>query len=235
MLKDAEQGNGLEEAEKIEWKERVPEISDDPLMTARRGAHFGRLPSIESFEIIGENLGSHEFELGTVSKISGKSCRITFSSFAKLFVSGRRYCGPLQKNDISKVVGEKAKEHFRAHKGKTERRFYVHGTLIQFNVDGCGIALKGLEDDTTDEIAPIGVLFRKQLMSVFIGKLALEDSFGSFIHIDESFYVGFSQDSEGAQSVFNDGTLGEPRHLGINELRTHLEIYGGSSLEVLLR
>lgn len=235
MLKDAEQGEGLAEGERVQWRRRIDDIGSDPLMIARRGAQFGRLPSIESFEIIGENLGSHEFELGTVSKISGRGCRVTFSPFAKLFVSGRRYCGPLQKSEISQLVGEKAKEHYRVHKGKTERRFYVHGTLVQFNVDGCGVALKGLEDDTTEEIAPIGVLFRKQVMSVFIGKLALEDSFGSFIQTEASFFMGFSQDPEGAQTVFSDGTMGEPRHLGINELRTHVDICGGTDLEVLLR
>lgn len=235
MLLDAERGEGLVEMEIPSSMDRPVEDGSDPLLRARRGARFGELPSVESFKLIGESLGSHEFELGTVSKISGRSCRVCFAPFAKQFFIAARYCGPLGMAEVSELVTEKAKEYYRTHKGKTERRFYVHGTLVKFLVDGCSVALTRLEDSVAEEITPIGVLFRKQVMSVFIGQLALEDSFGSFIHMDAPFYMGFSQDSEGAQTVFSDGTLGEGRYLGINELRTHLDIGSGDELQIKMR
>lgn len=235
MLLDAERDEGFVEMDTPESVERAVEDDNDPVFRARKSARFGELPSIDAFEIIGESLGSHEFELGTISRISGKGCRVSFAPFAKQFLTTAGYCGPLNATEVSELVAEKAKEHYRNHKGKTERRFYVHGTLVKFMVDGCGVALTRLEEGVEEEITPIGVLFRKQVMSVFIGQLALEDSFGSFIHTDTPFYVGFSQDSEGAQTMFSDGTLGECRHLGINELRTHLQIEGGDQVLIKMR
>lgn len=235
MLLDAERGEGFAEMEVQRSAERVEEDDNDPLFTARKSARFGELPSVDAFKVIGESLGSHEFELGIISRINGKGCRVNFAPFAKQFFDAARYCGPLDMAEVSESVAGRAKEYYKKHKGKTERRFYVQGTLVKFMVDGCGVALTRIEEGVAEEITSIGVLFRKQVMSVFIGQLALEDSFGSFIHTDTSFYIGFSQDSEGAQTVFSDGTLGKSRHLGINELRTHLQIESGDELRIKMR
>lgn len=236
MLADAEMGNEFVEMELPSHLNHVNVYPGyDPAVRIRRTATFVDLPSVEEFQLIGESLGKHEFELGLVSKINGRSCRVQFAPFAKQFFSDQKYCGDFSMNQVLHKVAEKAKHHYRKHKGKTERRFYVHGTLVKFLLDGCGLALHTSQNNTQTQVSPIGTLYRKQVMSVFIGELALEDSFGSFLQMDAPFYLGFGQDKEGAQTVYSDGSMGEPRYLGINELRTHLDITSGDDIRIMMR
>lgn len=196
--------------------------------TALQKATLQKLPHEDDFQLIGERLESHELELGTVSKIGPNSAKVTFSSFAKQFFTGNRYCGPISSQAVMDVVAERAKQHYRQHKGKTERRFYVHGSLNRFMLEGTSLVIfPPLNNKKPKDIVPHGVIFRRQMMSIAIGRLALEDSFGAFLHTDNSFYIGFGHDPSGAQSILSDGHLGQARHLGINELCIHTDFNGG--------
>lgn len=230
MLEDAERGEGFGEDEVSDMRE---EEEGEGVETARRRARFGKLPDTRALALLGDILGSHEFELGTVSKISGRAAKVKFAPFAKQFLGSDQYCGPLSIAQVANTVAEKAKEYFRRNKGKTERRFYVHGALNRFLLDGTCVALFPMHTKALQAaVSPVGVLFRRQVMSVITGKLALEDSFGAFIHMDAPFYIGFGQDNEGAQTIFSDGSVGGARHLGINELRTHLDFGSGDEIAI---
>lgn len=233
MLMEAERGEGLED---VDLATGGQDSDGNLVENARRRARFEMLPEREGLALLGDTLESHEFELGTVSKISGRGAKVSFAPFARQFFRGDEYCGMLSKAQIAEAVKAKATEYFKKNKGKTERRFYVHGTLHRFMLEGTCVALFPMP--TTErhkDVSPIGVLFRKQVMSIIKGKLALEDSFGALIHIDAPFYIGFGQDSEGAQTIYSDGSVGDARHLGINELRTHLDFACGREIHVNLR
>lgn len=233
MLMDAERGEGFGAVQLEGVKD---DGEEDAVEIVRRRARFGRLPDRDALGLLGDTLESYEFELGTVSKIGGRGARVSFAPFAKQFFGGDEYCASLSMAQVADTVLEKAREYYKKNKGKTERRFYVHGTLNRFMLDGTSVALFPTPaKEPHGGVCPIGVLFRKQVMSIITGQLALEDSFGAFIHIDTPFYIGFGQDSEGAQTIFSDGNVGVARHLGINELRTHLEFSSGKQLEVNIR
>lgn len=202
----------------------------DMLARARRLTRFGTLPSTDDFRVLGEALPAHEFELGTVSKITSRSAKVTFAPFARQFLQDDRYVGPMSMREISHAIIEHATQHYRRNKGKTTRRFYIHGWIFRFLIDRTGLVIFPLRED-----APVGVIFRRQMMSVVQGCLALEDAFGAFLDTEHELFVGFGQDEYGAQSILQDGQVDEARHLGINELRMHCDIDAGDEIEVLLR
>ncbi|PXF49177.1 hypothetical protein BWQ96_00966 [Gracilariopsis chorda] len=249
MLQDAENGIGFED--------NIPEGNEDPkegeavedlmykgsrnkrlISVLMEGTNtlvqWVDLPSENELEFLAETLQSQEFELGTVSKISAKTAKVKFSRFSKQLLRTRRYFGPLSPLEISNVVSDKAKEYYGSYKGKTLRRFYICGSLYKISLEGVSVIIfQSTNQPTKDHEGgkkPVGVLLRRQTVSVFVGNLALEDSFGSFIHTEKALYLGFSNDSEGAQSIYNDGSLGEARRLGINELRSHLQLREGQVL-----
>lgn len=192
------------------------------------------LPGVEEMRMLGEVLEGYEFQLGTVSRISARGAKVVFEPFVKmLFEEGWRYCGGIDMNmeKVSEIVMKKAREHFRLWKGKTERRFYIRGTLIKFLIDGAGICMFNYQDGIEE-----GILFRRQVVSMFSGQLALEDSFGSFLDINDSkLYIGFGHDPFGAQSILEGECVASARHLGINELRHHMHFNGHEEIEVRLR
>lgn len=218
------------------------------MSAARELVDVVELPSPNDLAVLGDTLASHEFELGTVSRISRRGARVTFSSFASKFLGAAVYAGPIGRVEVSRLVSQRAQEYYREHGGKSERRFYVRGALYKFTLD-CTSALLYPQPspavaggDTTPPLdakrsggpAPVGVVFRKQLMSLFVGSLALEDSFGAFIGIDQPFYIGFGQDAHGAQTILSTGSLAPARYLGVNELRNHTHIPSGHQVELSL-
>ncbi|KAI0566114.1 hypothetical protein FGB62_12g433 [Gracilaria domingensis] len=252
MLQDAEHGIGFEEDVTAENDQESPapdlacnesvshNLSPNPNAVSISPEAIESLTEYTELSLLGNNLGllgetlhTQEFELGTVSKISHKSAKVTFSKYAQKLLRNERYRGLLSAAEISRIVGEKSKEYFRQHKGKTVRRFYVCGTLHRIILEGASVVVFQPSRHTNGDEKrkePIGVLFRRQLMSVFIGNLALEESFGSFIYTGASMYLGFGHDKEGAQSIYGKGRLGEARRLGINELRSHFIVQDGHNL-----
>lgn len=194
------------------------------------------LPSIADLRSLSQIVSAHEFELGTVAKISARGGKVAFSALAKQFLDRREYSGPLSMMDIKAVVLNKATQQYKLYKGKTERRFYVRGTLLQFAIDGCSVALTTHKESVLAyESGAVGILYRKQLMSLFIGTIVLEDSFGSFLDTDAAFFLGYGQDTTGAQSIFPGGAVGKPRPLGINELCTHTEFRSGLGFQIKMQ
>lgn len=249
MLQDAENGIGFDDniRDRNEGSTGGETVAGEPLKEShikgpvsidldgeRALVQWVDIPNVCELQFLAETLQSQEFELGTASKISGKTVKVKYTPFSKQLLRTRRYFGPLSSSEIADAVSEKAKAYYRSHKGKTLRRFYICGSLHKISLEGiCVVIFQSTNQQTKNHEGrkrPVGVLLRRQTVSVFVGNLALEDSFGSFIHTDRALYLGFSDDSEGAQSIYEDGSLGEARRLGINELRSHLQLKEGQVL-----
>lgn len=89
--------------------------------------------------------------------------------------------------------------------------------MVQLNIE-MGVVKLPTRPLRVDELGSYYLLYRKQLLRLYIGELVLEgNSLGSFIPTGIKFYVGVGEEG-GCCPVYMDHTLGAPRRIGCNEL-----------------
>lgn len=212
--------------ENAECCETSTDKSSLDLLTACTRAEIRDMVTTQDMAILGQ-IAEGELELGVVDRID-RGGRVKFSEMVDSMINGNQYSGRMSRQEIEKKVVDCARQHYKK-RGKNQRKFYVRGQLCRFILEGPGvIVFPSTKPKGTDISHSVGVVYRKQAMSVFVGHLAMEDAFGSFYDVSDSpFYIGFGDDSAGAQSIMRDGGLDHARYVGINELRSHLALRRG--------
>lgn len=187
-----------------------------------------------------------EHELGCATRAGNARSpriRVVFTQQTDaMFSAYCRYAGPRPATEMHDVVSNLASLYFAEHpRSKSERKICVQGRLFRFAVPtGVHPARFGApfapHPVTGIRQQPLGVVFKQQTLVLFHGCIALETGIGTFRKSDVPFYIGFGEDPHGAQTIFRDGELGPPRHLGVNELLVHIPFgQGDEATEIVLR
>lgn len=190
------------------------------------------LPDVRELAALCDGALAAEYELGCASRAgTGRSPRVRVAFVPQadmLLASYCRYAGPRPAGEVHDVISRLASEYFAEHsKSKTERKISVQGRLFRMGVPmgvhparfGAPLLphpVSGVKEH------PLGVVFKQQTLVLFHGFISIETGIGTFRKSDAPFYLGFGEDPHGAQTIFQDGELGPPRHLGVNELLVHI-------------
>ncbi len=113
---------------------------------------------------------------------------------------------------------------------KEDQKFICQGRLYRFGVDaGAHPTL------TNGASSSVAVAFRRQSMALIRGVVAVNTGMGEFSNSDVELTIGFGEDEFGARNVARDGSLGTPRHLGVNELLVHVPMKPGERSEIVMK
>jgi hypothetical protein len=192
------------------------------------------LPRVHDFALLGDCVEHSKFEIGVVSKLSSRGgARFSLTGMMQSFLGHSAYAGPLGMTEMYISVIKFATAYYRQNKGKLERRVYIQGGLVRLPIS-TSFFVAGDTPHLSSEAGSKGILASTQLVHIFYGTLVLEGSFDTVIATDIPYFVGFGHE-KGAQAVYEGGTLGPPRPLGVVELCRHTGIFDAGPLNVQLR
>lgn len=179
------------------------------------------LPSPDALKGIGASSSSRELEIGTVVRLNYRaSAKLKFTDDVRELFGHFAYTGPISHEEVYRRVTTIGVHYYLYNKGKKERKVYIQGELIRLPIQ-VGVVKLGTQPMYFDELGATFCLYRKQIMSIYVGEIVLEgNSLGSFIKTGINYYIGFGEE-RGVCPVYPNKTLGKARKLGINELLLH--------------
>lgn len=197
-------------------------VSRTPLHSAM--ANFvvlNHLPLRSSLLEIGGSASSKELEIGSVVRLNYRaSAKLKFTDEARELFKHMAYTGPISHEEVFRRVTTIGVNYYQYNKGKRERKVYIQGDLIRLPLN-VGVVKLGTQPMFLTELGALYCLYRKQIMSIYLGEIVLEgNSLGSFIQTGIRYYIGFGEE-RGVCPVFANKSLGNARKLGINELLLH--------------
>lgn len=192
------------------------------------------MPIASELVKIGADLQTRELEIGNLVRLQSRNtAKLVFTEDIRQLFGNLAYTGPMSHEDLYRKVTTIGVNYYLYNKGKKSRKVYLQGDLVRLPIE-LGVVKCGAHAMYLKEIGSTYVLYKPQVMSVYIGTIVLEgNSLGSFISTNIKFYVGFGQE-EGCVPIYPNGKpTGPPRRLGINELLLHHHQVG--DFEVTLR
>lgn len=192
------------------------------------------LPSKKDLVSIGGEASPRELEIGTLVRLQSRNtAKLEFTEDVRLLFGNMAYTGPLSHEKLYRDTTTIGVNYYMYNKGKKSRKVYLQGDLIRLPLE-VGVVKNGAQAMYLKEVGSTYVLYKPQVMSIYIGTIVLEgNSIGSFISTDIKFYIGFGQE-DGACAIYPDNRpCSPPRRLGINELLLHHHQVG--DLEVSVR
>lgn len=180
-----------------------------------------KLPDNNALMSIGASASSRELEIGTVVRLNYRaSAKLKFTDDVRELFGHLAYTGPISHEEVYRRVTTIGVHYYLYNKGKKERKVYIQGELIRLPVQ-VGVIKLGTQPMYLPELGATFCLYRKQIMSIYVGEIVLEgNSIGSFIKTGIRYYIGFGEE-RGVCPVYPNKTLGKARKLGINELLLH--------------
>jgi hypothetical protein len=183
---------------------------------------------------IGAESQSRELEIGQLVRLQSRNtAKLVFTDDVRTLFGNLAYTGPMSHEELYRKVTTIGVNYFLYNKGKKSRRVYLQGDLLRLPLE-LGVVKCGAHAMYLKEVGSTYVLYKPQVMSIYIGTIVLEgNSLGTFISTNIKFYVGFGQE-DGCVPVYPNGkATGAPRRLGVNELLLHHHQVG--DFEVTLR
>lgn len=179
------------------------------------------LPSNPALLSIGASSSARELEIGSVVRLNYRaSAKLKFTDDVRELFGHMAYTGPISHEEVYRRVTTIGVQYYLYNKGKKERKVYIQGHLIRLPVN-VGVVKLGTQPMYMPELGSVFCLFRRQIMSIYVGEIVLEgNSIGSFIKTGIRYYIGFGEE-RGVCPVFPNKTLGKARKLGVNELLLH--------------
>lgn len=192
-----------------------------------------QLPPSSVLAEIGALAARHDLPLGKIVRLgNSKGATFKFTPEIKQILGHIAYTGPIRHEELFRDITTIGVNFYKYNKGKKERNVYIRGHHIQLPIK-LGVVKLGLQPMYMPDLGATYVLYRSQIMSVYVGEIVLEgNSIGSYIDTGKRYYVGFGED-RGACAVFPNKKLGEQRRLGINELLLHHHMVDDLSVSVL--
>lgn len=182
------------------------------------------LPSSRLLRSIGALSEPRELEIGTVVRLNYRaSAKLKFTDDVRELFGHLAYTGPISHEEVYRKVTTIGVHYYLYNKGKKERKVYIQGHLLKLPIS-VGVVKLGTQPMYLSELGATFCLYRRQIMSIYVGEIVLEgNSIGSFIKTGIRYYIGFGEE-RGVCPVFPNKTLGTARRLGINELLLHFSM-----------
>lgn len=182
---------------------------------------WNRLPSRDALIGIGGSASSKELEIGSVIRLhQPASAKLKFTDDVRELFGHLAYTGPISHEEVFRKVTTIGVHYYVFNKGKKERKVYIQGDLIRLPLN-IGVVKLGTQPLFLSELGATFCLYRKQIMSIYVGEIVFEgNSLGSFIKTGIRYYIGFGEE-RGVCPVFADKSLGKARKLGVNEVLLH--------------
>lgn len=179
------------------------------------------LPTNKELLSIGGASSSKELEIGSVIRLNYRaSARLQFTDDARELFGHLAYTGPISHEEMFRRVTTIGVRYYLYNKGKKERKVYIQGDLIRIPIN-VGVVKMGTQPMYMSDLGATFCLYRKQIMSIYVGEIVLEgNSMGSFIRTGIRYYIGFGEE-RGVCPVYPNKTVGKARKLGVNELMLH--------------
>lgn len=138
------------------------------------------LPVAKEFASIGGLLSWRELEIGTILRLNSRAAaKLRFTDDMRDIFSHLCYTGPWSHEEVYRKVTTMGVNYYLYNKGKKERKVYLQGDLVQLPIE-MGVVKLGTRPLRMDEVGAYFVLYRKQVMKLYVGELVLEgNSFGS--------------------------------------------------------
>lgn len=180
------------------------------------------MPVVEELLRIGGERQSRELDIGQLVRLQSRNtAKLIFTEEVRELFGNLAYTGPLSHEDLYRKVTTIGVNYFLYNKGKKSRRVYLQGDLVQVPLE-LGVVKCGAHAMYLKEIGSTYVMYKPQIMSIYIGTIVLEgNSLGSFISTGIKFYVGFGEE-RGCVPVYpGKRPNGPARRVGVNEVLLH--------------
>lgn len=237
-LRDSE---ALQESESREPPEKTLDVVSVSSVSARTPVHSAManfvvtysLPSSQDLAMIGGVSSWRELEIGSIIRLNSRpAAKLKFTDDVRQLFGHLAYTGPVGHEEIYRVVTTIGVDYYLYNKGKKERKVYIQGDLVRLPIN-VGVVKLGTQPLYMDDLGATFVLYRSQIMSIYVGEIVLEgNSIGSFIKTGIRYYIGFGEE-RGACCVYPDKKTGPQRKLGINELLLHHHMVSDLAVRVL--
>lgn len=180
-----------------------------------------KLPGTAALLTIGASTSGKELEIGSVIRLNYRaSAKLKFTEDVRELFGHLAYTGPISHEEVYRRVTTIGVHYYLYNKGKKERKVYIQGELIRLPIN-VGVVKLGTQPMYMSELGATFCLYRKQIMSIYVGEIVLEgNSIGSFIKTGIRYYIGFGEE-RGVCPVYPNKNLGKARKLGVNELLLH--------------
>lgn len=138
------------------------------------------IPVAKEFASIGGLMSWRELEIGTILRLNSRAAaKLRFTEDMSHIFSHLAYTGPMTHEMLYRKVTTMGVNYYLYNKGKKERKVYLQGDLVQVPIE-MGVVKLGTRPLCMDEVGAYYILYRKQVMKIYIGELVLEgNSFGS--------------------------------------------------------
>ncbi len=191
------------------------------------------LPSTADLSSIGGVSSWRELEIGTIVRLNSRpAAKLKFTDDVRQLFGHLAYTGPIGHEEIYRKVTTIGVDYYLYNKGKKERKVYIQGDLVRLPIN-VGVVKLGTQPMYMDDLGATFVLYRPQIMSIYVGEIVLEgNSIGSFIKTGIRYYIGFGEE-RGACPVYPNKKTGPQRKLGINELLLHHHMVSDLAVHLL--
>lgn len=138
------------------------------------------LPLAAELKSIGGLVSWRELEIGTIRRLNSRAAaKLHFTEDMRQLFSHLCYTGPLSHEAVYRKVTTIGVNYYLYNKGKRERKVYLQGDLVQLPLE-MGVIKLGTRPLRMDEVGAYYILYKRQVMKIYIGELVLEgNSFGS--------------------------------------------------------
>jgi hypothetical protein len=180
------------------------------------------IPVPKELIAIGAETSTRELEIGQLVRLQSRNtAKLIFTEDIRMLFGNLAYTGPMSHEELYRRVTTIGVNYYLYNKGKKARKVYLQGDLVRLPIE-LGVVKNGAHAMYLKEVGSTYVLYKPQVMSIYIGTIVLEgNALGSFIATGIKFYVGFGQE-DGAVAIYpGNKPIGPPRRLGVNELLLH--------------
>lgn len=142
------------------------------------------LPSVADLSHIGGVSSWRELEIGTIVRLNSRSsAKLKFTDDVRSLFGNLAYTGPVGHEEIYRKVTTIGVDYYLYNKGKKERRVYIQGDLVRLPIN-VGVVKLGTQPMYMDDLGATFVLYRQQIMSIYVGEVVLEgNSIGSYVSL----------------------------------------------------
>jgi hypothetical protein len=143
------------------------------------------MPSRSDLISIGAEHSTRELEIGTLIRLQSRAqAKLIFTEDVRLLFGNLAYTGPLSHEALYRNVTTLGVNYYAYNKGKKSRKVYVQGDLVRLPVE-MGVVKNGAQAMFLKEIGSTFVLYKPQVLSIYIGRIVFEgNSIGSFIETE---------------------------------------------------
>lgn len=132
------------------------------------------LPKKKNLITIGGRAEKSELQIGTLVRLHSRAgAKLEFTPEMKALFGHLSYTGPLSHEDVYRKVTTIGVNYYQYNKGMKERKVFLHGDLIRLPVQ-MGVVKLGTRPLRLDEVGSHFVMYRAQIVNIFIGELALQ-------------------------------------------------------------